>query len=105
MAKPTAWPSIGERFAVHGDRLQGMQPSESTPEAIENGGKSQNFRGRTNIVFTVIFVAVLLVCFYFNLRTRLAFVAALFAGFLGAGIWLVLVEDILNPSKRDSGGR
>jgi len=70
-----------------------MQPSESS-------GRERGFHGRTNIVFATIFLGVLLVCFHYDFRTRLAFVCALLASFLGAGVWLVMVEDILSPSKR-----
>lgn len=56
-----------------------------------------NFKKRTTIVFVSTFLAAVLVCLRYNLPTKLA----IFAGFLGAGIWLILVEDILSPAKRE----
>ena len=63
--------------------------------------KKNDFRGRTNIVFGAIFITILLLCFYYNVRARQALAVAIFGSFLGAGIWLVMVEDILSPSKRN----
>jgi len=62
--------------------------------------EEENFRKRTNVVFWVTLVTTLLVCLYYNQSPKLALILSIFAGFLTAG-WLVMVEDILNPSERD----
>jgi hypothetical protein len=71
------------------------------PTVSDTETKKHDFRGRTNIVFGVVFIAILLVCFYYNVRAKQALAVAIFGSFFGAGIWLVMVEDILSPSNRN----
>jgi len=75
-----------------------VQNPESSPKPRS---KRIKFQGRTNIVFAVVFFSTLLVCLYYNLRPKVAVICSVFASFLGAGIWLIMVEDILSPSQRD----
>ena len=58
------------------------------------------FRRRTDLAFSVVFLATLLVCLYLNLSPKTAAAAATLTGFVAAGFWLVVVEDALNPNKR-----
>ena len=54
------------------------------------------FRKRTDKVFMTVFVVVFVGGIIYGLRAKLAASIAAMAAFLVAGVWLVMVEDVLS---------
>jgi hypothetical protein len=58
---------------------------------------------RRDIVFVIVFVVTTACCQFYGVHWKAASAFGLFAGFAGVGAWIIVVEDALNPKKRNEG--
>lgn len=51
----------------------------------------------------IVFVVTTACCQFYGVHWKAASAFGLLAGFAGVGAWIIVVEDALNPKKRNEG--